>query len=164
MEARDRSDEQLLLAVSDGDVTALRDLYARHAPWLSVRLRGRCNDADLVASAIQDCFAAVWSHRWRGDGEISAWLWGSALRRLISGLRSRRVVELVARRHDEIEQNAEERVLEAVEYGDLGVALQRLTPELRAVIQATLLDGLTSREAAVLLGIPANTVKTPAPE
>jgi len=51
-----------------------------------------------------------------------------------------------------------------VEYGDLGVALQRLTPELRAVIQATLLDGLTSREAAVLLGIPANTVKTPAPE
>jgi len=59
MEARDRSDEQLLLAVSDGDVTALRDLYARHAPWLSVRLRGRCNDADLVASAIQDCFAAV---------------------------------------------------------------------------------------------------------
>jgi RNA polymerase sigma-70 factor, ECF subfamily len=102
--------------------------------------------------------------RWRGDGEISAWLWGIALRRLISGLRSRRVVELVARRHDEIEQNAEERVLEAVEYGDLGVALQRLTPELRAVIQATVLDGLTSREAAVLLGIPANTVKTPAPE
>jgi RNA polymerase sigma-70 factor (ECF subfamily) len=162
MEARDRSDEQLLLAVSDGDVTALRDLYARHAPWLSVRLRRRCNDADLVASAIQDCFAAVWSHpnRWRGDGEISAWLWGIALRRLISGLRSRRVVELVARRHDDIEQSAEERVLEAVEYGDLGVALQRLAPELRAVIQATVLDGLTSREAAVLLGIPANTVKT----
>jgi DNA-directed RNA polymerase specialized sigma24 family protein len=38
--------------------------------------------------------------------------------------------------------------------------LQRLAPELRAVIQATVLDGLTSREAAVLLGIPANTVKT----
>jgi RNA polymerase sigma-70 factor (ECF subfamily) len=74
MEAPDRSDEQLLLAVSDGDVTALRDLCARHAPWLSVRLRRRCNDADLLASAIQDCFAAVWSHtnRWRGDGEISA--------------------------------------------------------------------------------------------
>jgi RNA polymerase sigma-70 factor (ECF subfamily) len=44
------------------------------------------------------------------------------------------------------------------------VALQRLAPELRAVIQATVLDGLTSREAAVLLAIPANTVKTPAPE
>jgi RNA polymerase sigma-70 factor (ECF subfamily) len=69
-------------------------------------------------------------------------------------------VELVARRHDDIEQSAEERVLEAVEYGDLGVALQRLAPELRAVIQATVLDGLTSREAGLLLGIPTNTVKT----
>ena len=32
--------------------------------------------------------------------------------------------------------------------------------ELRAVVQATVLDGLTSREAGRLLGIPAGTVKT----
>jgi RNA polymerase sigma-70 factor (ECF subfamily) len=31
---------------------------------------------------------------------------------------------------------------------------------MRAVVQATVLDGLTSREAAQLLGIPQNTVKT----
>jgi DNA-directed RNA polymerase specialized sigma24 family protein len=31
---------------------------------------------------------------------------------------------------------------------------------MRAVVQATVLDGLTTREAARLLGIPANTVKT----
>jgi RNA polymerase sigma-70 factor (ECF subfamily) len=31
---------------------------------------------------------------------------------------------------------------------------------MRAVVQATVLDGLTSREASQLLGIPANTVKT----
>ncbi|MEP6649706.1 MAG: RNA polymerase sigma factor [Lapillicoccus sp.] len=162
-EGRHRSDEQLLRAVSDRDVTALRDLYARHAPWLSVRLLRRCNDSDLVASAIQDCFTAVWDHpsRWRGDGEVSAWLWGIALRRLISGLRGRRrMLDITPRRHGLAEQSAEERVLEAVEYGDLGVALQRLAPELRAVVQATILDGLTSREAAVLLGIPTNTVKT----
>ena len=35
-----------------------------------------------------------------------------------------------------------------------------LSPELRAVMQATVLDGLTTREAARLLGIPQNTVKT----
>ena len=35
-----------------------------------------------------------------------------------------------------------------------------LSPELRAVMQATVLDGLTTREAARLLGIPAGTVKT----
>ena len=47
-----------------------------------------------------------------------------------------------------------------VEYGDLGTALDRLSPELRAVVQATVLDGLTTREAARLLGIPSGTVKT----
>lgn len=52
------------------------------------------------------------------------------------------------------------RVLLGVEYGDLGTALVRLSPEMRAVVQATVLDGLTTREAARLLGIPANTVKT----
>jgi RNA polymerase sigma-70 factor (ECF subfamily) len=47
-----------------------------------------------------------------------------------------------------------------VQHGDLGGALERLSPELRAVIQATILDGLTTREASTLLGIPAGTVKT----
>lgn len=55
--------------------------------------------------------------------------------------------------------SAEERVLLGVEYGGLGAALQRLSPELRAVVQATVPDGLTNREAAELLGIPHGTVK-----
>ena len=56
--------------------------------------------------------------------------------------------------------SAEEQVLLGVEYGDLGTALNRLSPELRAVMQATVLDGLTTKEAARLLGIPQGTVKT----
>ena len=51
-------------------------------------------------------------------------------------------------------------MLLAVQYGDVGAALASLSPELRAVVQATVLDGLTTREAARLLGIPAGTVKT----
>ncbi|MEO6572126.1 MAG: sigma factor-like helix-turn-helix DNA-binding protein, partial [Ilumatobacteraceae bacterium] len=36
----------------------------------------------------------------------------------------------------------------------------RLSPELLGVVQATLLDGLTTREAAKVLGIPPGTVKS----
>ena len=39
-------------------------------------------------------------------------------------------------------------------------ALARISPELRVVLQLTVLDGLTTREAAVLLGIPRGTVKS----
>jgi RNA polymerase sigma-70 factor (ECF subfamily) len=56
--------------------------------------------------------------------------------------------------------SAEDHVLLSVQYGDVGAALASLSPELRAVVQATILDGLTTREAARLLGIPAGTVKT----
>ena len=41
----------------------------------------------------------------------------------------------------------------------MGAALGRLSPELRAVLRATVVDGLTTREAAELLGIPEGTVK-----
>ena len=159
-------DSELLTAVAGGDLGALRVLYDRHAPWLSARLTRRCNSPEAVADVLQDTFVALWkgAERWRGDGEVAAWLWGIAIRRLVSRLRGRREVlvlpleEVVAARAPE--SSAEDMVLLGVEYGDLGVALQRLSPDMRAVVQATVLDGLTTREAARLLGIPANTAKT----
>ena len=173
MEPVEVPDAELVAALAQGDLAALRQLYDRHATWLSVRLSHRCSDSDAVADALQDCFVAVWkgSSRWRGEGEVAAWLWGIAVRRLISRLRAgdRTLARLTvwtplspeptgaSRR---AEPSAEERVLLGIEYGGLGEALDRLSPEMRAVIEATVLDGLTSKEAGRLLGIPQNTVKT----
>ena len=53
-------DEMLLRAVAEGDRAALRVLYERHAPWLTLRLTRRCPDPDLVDDAVQDTFVAVW--------------------------------------------------------------------------------------------------------
>jgi RNA polymerase sigma-70 factor (ECF subfamily) len=55
---------------------------------------------------------------------------------------------------------AEDEVLLSVEYGDMGAALARLSPEMRAVIQAVVLDGLTAKEAAQVLNVPVSNVKT----
>jgi RNA polymerase sigma-70 factor (ECF subfamily) len=163
--AQIRDDGQLLSALSDGDMAAMRTLYDRHAPWLSVRLTRRCNDREVVADVLQDTFVAVWrdASRFRGEGDVAAWLWGIAIRRLVSRLRSRRDVVVLREVPDDPSRNAlgaEEQVLLGIEYGDLGRAMSRLSPEMRAVMQATVLDGLTTREAARLLGIPQNTVKT----
>lgn len=158
-----RDDVALLSAVTDGDTGALRTLYSRHAPWLAVRLRRRCNDADVVSDVLQDLFVAVWkgADGFRGEGEVGAWLWGIGVRRLISRLRTRsRLTSPLAEVDLEPELGAEEAVLVGVEYGQLGPALAGLSPELREVIQATILDGLTTKETARLLGIPQGTVKT----
>ena len=158
-----RSDEALLGAVAGQDRGALRALYERHAPWLFLRLSRRCSDPSVVEEAVQDTFVAVWRkpHSFQGNGDVPAWIWGIGIRRLIDQLRRRsanaRRFSLPVRL---TEPSAEEQVLLGVEYGDLAGALNKLSPELRAVLQATALDGLTMREAGRLLGIPTGTVKT----
>ena len=164
MDARSQlrpTDQELLTAVASSDARALRALYDRHAPWLSLRLARRCADPDITDDALQDTFVAIWrgAAHYEGRGEVAAWIWGIAIRRLIDGVR-RRPASTESLSEAYASPSTEEQVLLGVEHGDLGSALQRLSPELRAVVQATVLDGLTSREAGHLLGIPSGTVKT----
>jgi RNA polymerase sigma-70 factor (ECF subfamily) len=162
-----RSDGELLRAVAvDADRRAFEELYRRYAPWLRARLRGRCADLGVVDDVVQETFLAVWrgKARYREDGDVAGWLWRIGSRRLVDVLRGDgargRLRQALARLRHRDEVSAEERVLVGVEHGDLAGALVRLSPELRAVLQATVVDGLTTREAAVLLGIPPGTVKT----
>ena len=162
------SDGDLLRAVAAEHVDALRLLHRRHAPWLRARLARRCADPDAVDAAIQDTFVIMWREAPRftpasPDGDAAGWIWTIAIRRLLSILRGPAHRWLAG--HAEVPDerpaaSAEEVVLLGVEHGDLGLALSRLSPELRAVIQATVLDGLTTREAAALLGVPEGTAKT----
>lgn len=157
-----REDSQLVAAITDGDREAFAELYRRHLPWLLVRLGRRCASPELVDEVVQDTFVAVWrsARRWDRRGEVAAWIWGIGIRRLVDALRRSRPPADDLMEFAGVEPSAEEHVLLAVQYGDVGAALASLSPELRAVVQATVLDGLTTREAARLLGIPPGTVKT----
>ena len=157
------SDRQLLVDIAEGDREALKVLFDRHQPWLAVRVRRRCGDPEVVAEVINDTFLAVWQKpgKYKGEGQVAAWLWGIAVRTLLHRLRPRKpVFERLVQLRPEHVPSAEEAVLVGIEHGDVGQALQRLSPELLAVVQATVLDGLTTREAAALLGIPSGTVKS----
>jgi RNA polymerase sigma factor (sigma-70 family) len=155
------SDEALLVGVAERDIGAFRVLYERHAGWLALRLARRCNERDLVADAVQDTFVAVWEkpRGFRGEGDIAAWLWGIAIRRLVSRLRHRTDIVAVFE-NPGTTPAAEDQVLLSVEYGNVGEALARLSPEMRAVIQAVVLDGLSAKETAQLLHVPVSSVKT----
>jgi RNA polymerase sigma-70 factor, ECF subfamily len=156
-----RSDEELLVAIGDQDRGALTALYHRHAPWLTARLIYRCADADIVDQALQDTFVAIWRKptSYGGTGEVAAWVWGIGVRRLIDQLR-RRPALVYSPAVDQLMLSAEDEVLAGINHGELAGALDRLSPELVAVVQATVLDGLTTREAARLLRIPTGTVKS----
>ncbi len=159
----EQSDAHLLQLVAAGDRSALRSLYLRHEPWLTARMSHRCADPGLVEEALQDTFVVVWqtARRFEGRGDVAAWIWGIGVRRLLQRMRPRKnLMERLRGQRSPDHVSAEEQLLAGIEHSDVGGALARLSPELQAVVQATVLDGLTTKEASVLLGVPQGTVKT----
>jgi len=161
-------DEQWLVhRVAGGDTAAFEELYRRTSPWLAVRLRRRCADDELVAEVMQETYLTVWraAAAFAGTavgGSALGWLWTIAARRLVDAYRRRtREANLPpAAFGPEIVPAVEDEVLRDAVGDEMGAALRRLAPELRQVLQAMVLDGLTVRETAVLLGLPEGTVKT----
>src|SRR5215471_15342040 len=162
--AAESDDTALLRAVARGDEEALAALYDRHAGWLTVRMTRRCPMPDVVDQAVQDTFLALWrgAGGYRGGGDVAAFIWGIGIRRLIDAIRRESGIRRLRWRaaEPEVVVSAEDQVLVGVEHGRLGQALAGLSPELRSAIEATVLDGLTCAEAAVLLGVAEGTVKS----
>ncbi len=157
-----RDDRELVAAVGDGDRDAFDELYDRHFAWLHLRLTRRCADPALVEEAIQDTLLTVWrkAGSYRGNGDVGAWVWGIGIRQLLNRMRRRKTPAWHLLVQSDRFVSAEDSVLLGTEHGDLAGALDGLSPELRAVVQATVVDGLTTREAGQLLGVPSGTVKT----
>ena len=165
---QDADEEHLVRRTAKGDRAAFEELYRRTSPWLAVRLRRRCADEQVVAEVMQETYLAVW--RAAGSfagaatgGTAVGWMWTIAARRLVDAFRRRAhhaapPAEVVL---DVAPVPAAEDVALAASVGDeVGDALRELAPELRQVLQAMVLDGLTVRETAILLGLPEGTVKT----
>ncbi len=155
------ADASLVRAAREGDRRACEELFRRYSPWLRARLRQRCADVVLLDDVVQDVFVAVWTGAARGDEirDVPGWLWRIGQRRLIDVQRKQgarhRLFGLLKR-----ERPAEDAVLAGVPSAELTAALDRLSPEHRQVIDASVLGGLTMEQIAARLGIPVGTVKT----
>ena len=149
------ADAELIAAMARGEHRALEDLYHRHARWILERLHRRCADADLVDTALQDTFISAWrsAARYRaGAGEVGAWLWSIAVRRLIDQMRRRRApLPVPSWPEPEPPPPAGTPAAEL---------LAGLPADLHAVATAVYIDQLTTAETATLLGIPHGTVKS----
>jgi RNA polymerase sigma-70 factor, ECF subfamily len=161
-------DAALLRRVSHGDRSAFDELYRRTSPWLLIRLRRRCADDDLVAEVLQDTYLAVWRAAGQFTGlrerdTTAGWLWTIASHRLVDAFRRRARYAApppAAAGPEQTAPAAEEVALGGQVSGELEQALLTLPPELRQVLKAMVLDGLTARETSLLLGVAEGTVKT----
>lgn len=160
-----RTEEDLLRAVADGDRAAFAELYDRTAPWLTARLRRRCADRALVEEVLQDTFLAVWrsADGFTGSGAATGWVWTIARNRMVRLGRGSPLRVGSIDNHDRwlpSSPSAEDQALVARYDPRLEAALAALSPQLRSVVQATVLDGMSVRDTAAWLNIPESTVKT----
>lgn len=154
------TDGELLARVASGDEAAFDLVWSRHAPWLLLRLRRRASEE--AADLLQETFLAAWRNAGSFVGtDAGGWLWTIASRRLIDARRRAASIAVpVEKEPDGVIASTEEQVLGDVFDPRLAVALAQLSPELVAALQATVVDGLSTREAALLLGVAEGTVKS----
>ena len=167
------NDDELVAAMAAGDDGALRELFARHAPWLAVRLRGALPAAD-VEDVLQETFLAVWrgAPRYRPAratngataGAAGGWIWGIARRQAALLLRRRGPVQqplpaLVAADDQEGIDPAEA----AVSRAELDRAVGALGPDgsaAREIWRLVYVEDRPVAEVAELIGVPEGTVKS----
>ncbi len=159
--------EELVGEIAFGNEEALAALYRRHAGWLSGRIWTATASRELAEEVLQDTFLGVWrsAASFRGEGEVGAWLWGIARRRLVSAARRERrhiVIPLVwdtGRGAESADDPS--RVVESMdEAGRLRRAVAKLPSDQRIAVEAVHLDGMSVSRAAQAAQVAPGTVKS----
>jgi RNA polymerase sigma factor (sigma-70 family) len=159
------ADDELVAALATGDRHALELLYRRHAPWLAGRLAARTSSRDLAEEALQDTFLAAWrgARAYHGTGEVSAWLWGIARRRLASLARRQPhgglSLDTAGERVDPA-AGPEDAALGRDASARVRAAVAHLPDEQRAAITAVVYQGQSIAQAALAAAVPEGTIKS----
>ena len=151
----------------------LEDLVSRTLPVLYKRAFRFLGNAPDAEDAVQDALLSACKHlgQFREHAQLSTWLTAIVLNSARMQLRRRRVryVSLDQQQGEDgltySEQLADSRPgpeecsSASQVHERLASGMRQLSPTLRRTFQLRDLDGLTTREAALVLGVPEGTVK-----
>lgn len=158
-----RTDEELMQALAAEDLTALDELYRRHAPNL-IRFAGRwratLRDAEDI---VQETFLQVWEHRHRyvERQRFKPWLLRICLNLCYDRLRSRESVRAMSGDNDGVEpvtESFEERVMDRNEAECVRTLVNDLAETDRLLLNLRVEAGLTVAETAETLGCSIRTI------
>ena len=167
-ELRAREANVLVEAAKKGDARAFSHLVRRYRPRifaLALHLTGSRSDADDIT---QDAFLRAYRNldAFEGRSEFFTWLYRIALHRALNVKRDRKRRPTVDLEDARVEIAAKldaggdpRRVVELREaYAQLVGAFDRLSPVLRTTVVLTTLQGLSHKEAAVVLETTEGTI------
>jgi RNA polymerase sigma-70 factor (ECF subfamily) len=159
------SDEALIAQIAKGDKLALKLLYGRHHVKVYRFALRLMNDEAAAEDVVSDVFLAVWRRagRFEGRAQVSTWLFGIARHKVLSLLRKRTSDPLddeVAESIEDPADNPEVTMQKEQRRMLLQDCLTQLSATHREIVDLVYYHGKKIEEAASILGVPLNTVKT----
>jgi RNA polymerase sigma factor (sigma-70 family) len=159
-----RAEAALIDRVAGRDGAAFEALYRGYYPRLRRFLERVTRRPQIVEEILNDTMFVVWrkAASYNGKSQVSTWIFGIAFKRALKALK--RVDDPVAfepdDRTDDERAGPEAIVAQQQVRASIARALTRLSPEQRAVIELTCLEGYSCAEVAEIMHCPVNTVKT----
>jgi len=155
------ADADLVRSCRAGDVTAWRSLYERYAPLVHRFASALGVPVDEREDAAQDIFIAVFRSlkHFRGEAQLSTWIYRIAARHAIRLGRRRRTREtmrltMLNEKPTVLNDPAER----STQIATLDRMLAKLPPKKRTVLVLFEIEGLSAKEISDVVGCPENTV------
>ena len=156
---------QWLRLTAGGDRSAFEQLFRAYEHRLYRYVLGLVRDPRTAEEVTGDVLLEVWrsAARFRGQSRVSTWVFGIAHHKAVDALRRAAPAHIeigeLAQRPDAA-RGPEETALAGSDRRAIAAALDELTPEHRAVLELTFLNGYSQAEIAATVRCPINTVKT----
>lgn len=159
------NDDALVSECLQGDEHAFRLLVERHRGRLYALASGILQDSDLASDAVQDAFLKAYGAltEYRGRGLFGAWIRKILVNQCLSLLRQRHSYLSLEELDGEMvspERSPEEHAVAESEADAIRRAIGRLPAHYRAALVLRVVEGLSYREIAQLLGVPDSTIET----
>lgn len=155
------ADAELVRSCRSGDMAAWRSLYDRYAPLIHRFSAALGVPAEEREDAVQDILIAVFRslRHFRGEAQLSTWIYRIAARHAIRLGRRRRVREtmrvMMLKERPQPETDPSER---SMQLATLDRLLAKLAPKKRTVLVLFEVEGLSAKEISDVVGCPENTV------
>lgn len=145
-----------------GDSAAMKSLYDLMQPYLDGVCSRYLNDDDDVKDALQEVFIKIFSEfgkfKYRGQGSLQAWTKRIAVNEALMRLRSRKRSRLVPLDEREVDGDCDEGAeIEDISAEDLLGFIRLLPEQYRTVFNLYILDDMSHKEIASVLGISEST-------
>ena len=163
--AAERTDEGLVQSIAAGDQFAMQILFTRHRDKVNRFIQRFTRDESLTEDALSEVFLDVWrkAGSFKGECQVATWLLAIARNKTLALLRQRKFLALDETEAGLIEDptdNPESALVKKSYSTLLQKCLNALSPNHRKIIDLVYYHSKSIQEAAEIVGIPLNTVKT----